>query len=305
LNLNNGKVDLAAIKPEWKEGLKYIKSLYDGGLIDPGAFTQNAEAFKKIGENKDAQILGAGAGMHPAIFVDIADGNRFSKDYDSIPPITGPNNVSYSTFSYAGNAGTSFVLTNKASKEVQIAAIKALDYMYTIDGQLASQGGVEGVDWRKPQAGEKALDESMQPIWFTTPEKAGEKKRNNNWISLGQYLSDNTLRGSQVQSTDIYSDKGYERRLFQATKNNYDTKQPKQVLPYWALWIDPSSADQASMLQTNITNYVNQNALQFITGNKNLDKDWDAYVKGFDGLDLKSYLNIMQKSYDSSTFNKK
>jgi putative aldouronate transport system substrate-binding protein len=108
-----------------------------------------------------------------------------------------------------------------------------------------------------------------------------------------------------VQSTDIYSDKGYERRLFQATKNNYDTKQPKQVFPYWALWIEPTSADQASMLQTNITNYVNQSALQFITGNKNLDKDWDAYVKGFDGLDLKTYLTIMQKSYDSSTFSKK
>jgi putative aldouronate transport system substrate-binding protein len=108
-----------------------------------------------------------------------------------------------------------------------------------------------------------------------------------------------------VQSTDIYSDKAYERRLFQATKNNYDGKQPKQVFPYWALWIDPTSADQASMLQTNITNYVNQNTLQFITGNKNLDKDWDAYVKGFDGLDLKGYLTIMQKSYDSSTFNKK
>ncbi|MFD0693559.1 extracellular solute-binding protein [Paenibacillus sp. GCM10027628] len=305
LNLNNGKVDIAANKPEWREGLKYIKSLYDEGLIDPGAFTQNADSFKKIGENKDVQILGAGAGMHPAIFVDIADGNRFSKDYDSIPPIAGPSNVSYSTFSYAGNPGTSFVLTNKASNEAQIAAIKALDYMYTIDGQLASQVGLENVDWRKPQAGEKALDDSMQPLYAPIPLKAGEKNLNNNWISLGQYLSDSKFRGSLVQSTDIYSDKAYERRLFEATKNNYDNKQPKQVFPYWALWIDPNTADQASMLQTNITNYVNQSSLQFITGNKNLDKDWDAYVKGFDGLDLKSYLDIMQKSYDSSTFSKK
>lgn len=48
LNLTpDGKVESAAIKPEWKEGLTYIKSLFDAGLIDPGAFTQNAEAFKK------------------------------------------------------------------------------------------------------------------------------------------------------------------------------------------------------------------------------------------------------------------
>jgi putative aldouronate transport system substrate-binding protein len=305
LTLNNGKVDIAANKPEWKEGLKYIKSLYDEGLIDPGAFTQNAEAFKKIGENKDAQILGAGAGMHPAIFVDISDGNRYSKDYDSIPPLTGPNNVSYATFSYSGNAGASFVITNKASKEAQIAAVKALDYLYTFEGQIAANAGIENVDWRKPKDGEKALDESMKPLWVSLPQKAGEKPRNDAWGSLGQYDLDSTFRGSQVQSTDIYKIDGYERRLFEATKNNYDGKQPKEVFPYWALWIDPNSADQASLLQTNITNYVNQSALQFITGSKNLDKDWDAYVKGFDGLDLKSYLDIMQKSYDSSTFSKK
>ena len=34
LIMDGGKVDVAANKPEWKEGLLYIKSLYDAGLID-------------------------------------------------------------------------------------------------------------------------------------------------------------------------------------------------------------------------------------------------------------------------------
>ncbi|MBW7454605.1 extracellular solute-binding protein, partial [Paenibacillus sepulcri] len=153
LMMKDGKVDLAANKPEWKEGLAYIKSLYDEGLIDPGAFTQNADAFKKIGENADGQILGAGAGMHPAIFLDIADGNRNSKDYDSIPPLTGPNGINYATIQYTGNQGASFVLTNKASEEAQIAAIKMLDSIYTFDGQIQANAGIEGIDWRKPQDG--------------------------------------------------------------------------------------------------------------------------------------------------------
>ncbi|MBK8799018.1 MAG: extracellular solute-binding protein, partial [Anaerolineales bacterium] len=54
LILNDGKVDTVANKAEWKAGLAYAKSLYDAGLIDPGAFTQNAEAYKKIGDNADA-----------------------------------------------------------------------------------------------------------------------------------------------------------------------------------------------------------------------------------------------------------
>ena len=62
----DGRVDTVANKPEWKEGLAYIKSLYDEGLIDPGAFTQNVGPLK-IGDNADAQLLGAGAAMHPSL----------------------------------------------------------------------------------------------------------------------------------------------------------------------------------------------------------------------------------------------
>jgi putative aldouronate transport system substrate-binding protein len=38
--------------------------------------------------------------------------------------------------------------------------------------------------------------------------------------------------------------------------------------------------------------------VQFITGSKDLNKDWGAYVKGLDGLGLKRYLEIQQIAYD-------
>lgn len=298
---DEGKVDFSPSKPEWKAGLQYIKSLYDEGLIDQGAFTQNTEAFRKIGENADAELLGAGAGMHPAIFLDIGPNNRYSKDYDSIPPIAGPSGTAYATYGYTGNPGASFVITNKASKEAQIAMIKVLDYIYTFDGQMAAQTGVEGEDWRKPEPGEKALDDSMEPKWTIINRPADAKPLNNAWGALGQYNLSPEFRGSQVQATDIYSADAYERRLFEATKNNYDGRQPKEIFPFWSVWIDPSVAEQSAMLKTNINSYVDQNALQFITGNKSLDKDWDSYLKGLEALNLKSYMEIMQKAYDTSS----
>ncbi len=54
------------------------------------------------------------------------------------------------------------------------------------------------------------------------------------------------------------------------------------------------------VMKPNITDYVNQNALQFVTGAKSLDTDWDAYVAGLDQLNLKGYLEVMQASYDAS-----
>lgn len=64
------------------------------------------------------------------------------------------------------------------------------------------------------------------------------------------------------------------------------------------MWIDPTLGNEVATLQTNIENYIQQNALQFVTGSKNIDTDWDSYVKGLDGLGLKRYLEIQQTAYD-------
>ncbi|OBZ07734.1 ABC transporter substrate-binding protein [Bacillus sp. FJAT-26390] len=299
LNLTNGKVESAALKPEWKEGLTYIKSLYDEGLIDPGAFAQNAEAFKKIGENGDAQILGAGAGMHPAIFVNIDVGNKNSASYNPVPPLTGPHG-SFATHDGGGVApGAKFAITNKASEEQQIALIKLVDYMFTEEGQTNGASGMEGIDWRKPKEGEVALGEGVTPKVATIPAVEGEAPRNAGWSGTAHFYMPREYRDSWVQGTDIYDSANYERRLYQATLL-YQGHEPKELFPLWSIWIDSAEVDEASILQTNIKSYIEQSALQFVTGNKSLEKDWDAYVKGLKDLKIDRYLEILQKAYDAS-----
>ncbi|MEK4368620.1 ABC transporter substrate-binding protein [Paenibacillus sp. FSL R5-0473] len=302
LIVNQGKVETVVNKPEWKEGLAYIKSLYDEGLIDPGAFTQNVGAFKKIGDNADAQLLGAGAAMHPSLFVTTAEGSHYGNDYNPIPPLKGPH-AAYATYNYPIDPGASFVLTNKASEETQIAAIKLLDYLYTQEGTMASYLGEEGVSWRKPQEGEVALNDQIEPLYKAIPLPSGEEPRNDSWAALSQYNHYQAYRDSEVQGTDIYANDGGERRLYEATLL-MEGKEPKEIFPHWALWVDPSQADEASMMQTNLKDYIDQNALQFITGAKSLDKDWDEYVKGLEGLNINRYLEIMQSSYDTSSVSK-
>jgi putative aldouronate transport system substrate-binding protein len=298
LLLNDGKVDTVANKPEWKEGLAYVKSLYDAGLIDPGAFTQNAEAYKKIGDNADAQLLGAGAGMHPAIFVTTGDDAPYGADYNAIPPLQGPNS-GYATYLSPSVAGATFVLTNKASPEVQVAAIKLVDYMFTQEGQLRAHFGEEDRDWRRPQEGDVANNAAVDPIFATIPLPQGEEPHNSSWGAIAQYFQPKTFRDGWVQATDIYSSVGYERRLQEAT-DLYAGKQAENLFPFWRLWPDPATADAVAMQRQNITDYINQNALEFVTGAKDLDADWDAYVAGLEQLDLAGYLATMQAQYDAS-----
>ncbi|WP_152391930.1 extracellular solute-binding protein [Paenibacillus guangzhouensis] len=300
LNLVAGKVQSAAISPEWKEGLTYIKSLFDAGLIDPGAFTQNAEAFKKIGENAGAEILGAGAGMHPAIFINIDPGNTRSAHYNPVPPLTGPNGISYATHDAGGVApGAKFVITNKASEEAQIALIKMVDYMFTPEGQTNAGSGMKGIDWTDPEPGDVALGKDVKPVVKSIPMKEGEAPRNAGWSGMGHFFMPKDYRDTFVQATDIYASNGYERRLYDATLL-YQGHEPKDIFPIWSIWIDPAEIDEASLLQTNLRNYIEQNELQFITGNKDINKDWDDYVKGLENLKLDRYLEILQKAYDNT-----
>ncbi len=292
-----GKVSFAANQMQWKEGLSYIKSLYDGGLIDPGAFTQNAEAFKAIGSNAEAELLGVGAGMHPAIFTPIG-GDQYGADYNAIPALVGPYSH-YSTYNYPSSPGATFVLTNKASKETQISAIKLVDYMFAQEGQLRAHFGEEGKDWRRPQDGDVANESSAQPIFATIPLATDEKPHNSSWGAIAQYFQPKTFRDGWIQSMEVYEWAGYERRLQDAT-NLMAKDGPETPYPHWAVWIDPAKADEAALTRQNITDYVNQSSLEFVTGVKSLDTDWDAYVQGLEDLGLTTYIQIMQDAYTSS-----
>ncbi|GAB4436523.1 MAG: ABC transporter substrate-binding protein [Chloroflexi bacterium OHK40] len=298
LLLNGGKVDIAATKDGWREGLAYAKSLYDAGLIDPGAFTQNAEALRQIGNNADVQLLGAAAGMHPAIFVGIGSDAPYGSDYNPLPPLEGPN-ARFATYNYPIAPGATFALTNKASPEVQVAAIRLVDYMFTQEGQIRAHFGEEGVDWRRPEPGDVANEEGVEPILAAIPLEEGETPRNTSWGAVAQYFQPKAFRDAWVQSTDIYASVGYERRLQEAT-NLYNGNQPAEVFPHWAIWIDPAVADEVATLRTNITDYINQNALQFVTGTRDLDTEWDAYVAELEQLGLPRYLELMQQAYDAA-----
>jgi len=297
--LNKGKVDIQANKDGWREGLKYIKSLWDAGLIDKGAFTQNPAALAQEGNNEGPVLLGSASALHPYIFVSPGAKDGRDKQYDAVPPLTGPDGADYATYAFGSAPGATFMLTNKASKNDQVAAIKLVNYLFTEKGQLDGNFGPQGKGWDKAPAGSEALNPDLKPqfVNLQLPQDAANAVQ---WGALSTYNQNAAFRESQAVPTDIYDTSGYERRLFDATQLYKGHEDKSQIYPTWKVWPDPAKATQVATQQTNIDNYVTQNALAFITGSKSLDSDWDSYVKGFDGLGLKDYLSTLQKAYDAS-----
>lgn len=296
IRVKDGKVQLSASQPEWRDGLRYLDSLYKEGLIDPQAFTQNQEGLQQLGNKAGETVLGSFTIGHVRMAVGAADPRN--KDYTAVPPLKGPNGVQLSGFyKSVGNQGR-FVITNKASKEKQIAAIKMLDYLWTEEATRGQEFGVEGHMWKKADEGQ--LNVNGKPAKYQVDAKyRTETIHTDGWDQAGPDFRPRERFESQAVSQDMYSPDGYELRLVKETQK-YDGLQSKEqdFFPI-DIYISSEEGEAAAQLKATIEDYVKSNMLQFITGDKNIESGWDTYIKGFDGLKLNDYLKILQNAYDA------
>lgn len=302
LVLSGDKVVLQAAQDKWRDGLKYIASLYAEGLIDPGAFTQNPDGMMALGNNAEANIVGGATVLHPWAFVNVGQADGRDRGYNAIPPLTGPDGANYATYTLPSSPQGTFAISSTAGEAQQKAAMEMINYIFTNQGHIEGQFGEEGVTWRKAEAGDKALDETLTPTFTEIRLPPETTPPNNRWISGAQYYDTAAYRNAQVQPDDIYSPAGYERRLFQAT-DLYKGHEPKdQIYPQWNVWFTADEASELAELQTNLDDYVSTTNAEFITGQRDINADgaWADYVKGFDDLGLARFLEIQQKAYDTS-----
>ncbi|MFC5653793.1 extracellular solute-binding protein [Paenibacillus solisilvae] len=301
-NINNGKVIFAPAQPEWKQGLEYIHDLYAEGLIDPQTFSQKEEVvIRNISQDKVAIAAHGGSN----IIIQGGSANPEYKNWLSVPPLKGPDGVQYAAF--YGNIPTSltFAMTNKATKEQQIAIMKLLDYIWTAEGTQTLNFGAEGEFWTKAEPGKLGLD-GKQALFNTAWDKfyAGGSRQNSGWDQMGPIYQSEEWRNGGV-AVSPFSKGGDQTMLHLETMRNMAGHQPELVYP-GAVWISEDDNQQYSLYKTNINKYVEQWTAEFIVGSKSIDKNWEQYISGLQKLDLEKYLAIAEKAmnepFDTSGF---
>jgi putative aldouronate transport system substrate-binding protein len=302
LQVNNDIVDLVADNAEWKQGLEYIKGLYDQGLIDKQAFTQNQEGLQQTAMNPGEIILGEYANLWNGDVVTIygeAEDQRWNQ-YRAVPPLEGPNGVKYATYTGHKVPVGKFAITDKADAAQQIAAIQVADYLYSMEGALDAFQGVEGA-WELADEGKLGTDgkqakyqqpEGLVPNW--------DEPTDNLWENGFYYMSIDLFHGRVAETQDLNVQAGNEPRLYQDNLK-YAGHEPSDDVLLPDLFIDPDKAQTVAEMVTVINSYINQNAVQFVIGQKDLNADWDNYVKGLQDLDAEEYLEIYQAAYDANS----
>lgn len=293
LIVRDDKVSLAANTDEWKEGLQFMHKLYSEGLIDMGAFTQNNDAVNQLA-NRDENVMGSVTTALLSYALSPDDKTPRHKEYVTVPPLKGPKGVQQANIEASVTAGQ-FALTNKATEEQQIAAMRLVDFLFTEEAILLQEYGPEGKRWRKAEEGE--LDYNGNQAKYTQLPGETTQTHNDGWEQLGPSLRTFEYRASFTAPEDPLAEDGYGTRLHQETKNNYEPYATTENYPS-GIFISLEDSSEAAQLKTTISDYIETNLAQFVTGDKDFEKDWDAYLKGFEGLQLDRYLEIYQESYD-------
>lgn len=289
LNVNKGKVQYAATQAAWRDGLAYLGRLYEKGFFNKSALTQELTQVQQLLSQHKVAVVPTGAifGTLPGAI------GKESDDWMPIPALVGPDGVQAASFTGGVEPGV-FAITNKASEEVQTAMMKLLDYIWTLEGNQIRHFGPEGKYWKHAESGTVGL--TGEPAEFDTDRKfftSGTAAQNEGWNHFGPENQGLEWKNKQVIG-DTFGGKDSEPEQQLFTEVAMAGHQAPQQFPTW-VWLEGKDVQRYAELGTNLNNLVAQRSLQFITGERDLHKDWTAFQGEMEKLGAGEYVELAQK----------
>jgi putative aldouronate transport system substrate-binding protein len=281
----NGTVAFTATRPEYKTMIKYFADLYKEGLIDQELFTQDQTMWKAKGKQGLYGVsIAYGAGdfvpdVDPALTTAHPDINY--NGFNALPVLKGPG-VTTPMFRRNGYGvtlfRTQFVITDKAQNPAAI--IRWLDAVYDpIHSTEADWGPVNTKFTMVSPTSFRAVnidnwtEEQKKPYnWGVYWPSSLPKFRRTEWVEL-------PAEGKPV----AYSEQKVRDAL-------YDQYLDADMMPQ--VWLSGAAASRVADLQTAISDYVVQKQAEWISGQANVDTEWDAYVAQLNRLGLAELLKL-------------
>lgn len=296
----SGKVITTANTEAYKEGVAWLKELYDLGAIYEGDFTQTEEQLKTLVNQPDEPVLFLSTGTI-SNHIDAVANNELYGHYEVMSPLKGPKGVQNATYmKYSGvSDGGGLVITDKC--ENPAALLRWADWFYTTEGSLSSQfGAEEGKDWVLAPEGKVGLN--GEPALYEILNIYSAEPQNHDWQDVGMPARPNDFRlGSATDAdVDMKSADGLEALLYYSSKEKMEpyAQDPTvmDVLP--GLKFTDEETTSIQTIGVEVAKSIAENRVAFITGKRDLDKEWDAYVKELDSMGLQTLLEVYQAAYD-------
>ena len=275
------KVICSATQQGFKDGIAWLHSLYEQGLIDPEAFTQEWSTYVSKGKS----------GRYGVCFSwDVANVDNL-QDWVPLPALTAdtrnitPQNGSFTSGYDRGRC----VVTAVAENPALVCAW--LDQMYDPFQSAQNNWGTYGEDddFDIFELGENENGEEMlkhAPLGDASPVEVREAEAVGGPLAiLDEYY------GVYVTCPD---DAQYRLDWIK----DYYTPDMNTKYVYPNVFMSQEDTEELSNLQADIQKTINANKSDWIM-NGFTDADWDQYLKDLDAYGLQDYLAIFQKYLDA------
>lgn len=307
---DDGKIYVPYQQEAFKEGMKFIAKCYAEGLISDLSFSQDRYGLQAMtdvtGDNPD--IVGSAMSHRSYMFASHASAERRTH-YTAIGPLVGPEGVDFASTYAVEPVYVNYITMDCEDPDVAFAV---LDFMTSTDSTLNCRYGREDEYWRKPTDEEKVRGCSWaevaasigysEPLYTTAGDSmklAWGQETNEIWnITSITWQPQGFTALSLAASDDSYASEiakynaedwgnGVRQRIGHAPKNLVGT------LAY--------TAEEQAMLgttQTDIGTYVREAMTQFVTGEMDVERDWDSFQASLDTLGINTVLECAQAAWD-------
>ena len=275
-----GKVNFGPYMDAWKEYVTIMHQWYTEGLIDPD-FMATDERTADM-----AKVVTGASGVFAALYTMPSVYEAASEDPNMNlapvnPPVMNEGDEGHIRLRDSYTSGNTAISADSENWEV---ALRWLDYLYTEEGALLANYGVEGDTFE--------FDENGKPV-FTDKILNNE----NGWTMT------QTVASYLCPSAGIANWSDWTRELAgvpekdQACYDVWSEFSDDWRLPSSVTLTQEESTERAA-LYADISTIVKEQTAQFISGALDIEENWDAYISALEASGMERAIEITQAAYD-------
>lgn len=291
--VEDGQVKNYAVDERYKALISYLADLYSEGLINENAITNDYSMFQSLSrgdENGDA-LVGVVLGWEetdkfgPTLHDQYVPCGPFADDVDDL----GTDEPRW-TYDYSGLNMSSNRICMSANCANPEAAMKFMNEFY--DSEVSVEVLFGGIS---DGCLEKTGDDSYKVLDPLDPDTDS-----GTWKWTSSMADNGPMYIRRATTIDMAQDMTYaleEREQYKEAIARIDMD--KEYYPQMLMKYTSEDQNNMAVTQANVTNVTDAYWGLWLTGESNIEDDWDSYVEEVNAAGLQDILAIRQASYDS------
>ncbi|WP_207649465.1 type 2 periplasmic-binding domain-containing protein [Anaeromicropila populeti] len=278
----------AETSEDYKEFVTLMNKFISSGILDPETFTQEDATAENKFKAGETYVIGSNRTVlsmyDQGLKETLGEGNY--ELYSIVLPVAKNN---YQTENSRLENG--IMISQKALDELGeagfIKMLRFIDWLwYSEEGKIFTKWGVEGETYTVDSEGNYTLNSD---ITYNGLNPEGTKQLNVDYgFSNGVFSYGGTLDLAKSMLADDLKD-------FCERLNSYRTIKPLNP----PVVGDEDQTEEMNLIKTPLMDYVKSATLQFVTGQMNVESDWDSYVASCEANNSQRYIDMYKEIYDS------